>query len=78
MSPKVVPGNGAYGNPHPTLYKGNYWDYHFSLLPFFKPFSLLTIPNKHSWQDPIQSSKALSRSLPNWQTYPFLRGIWRC
>ena len=67
MSPKVVPGNDAHESPHPTLYKGNHWDYHVSLLPFFMPFSLLTIPNKHSWQDPIQSSKALYTLLEVYQ-----------
>ena len=34
MSPKVVPGNDAHENPHPTLYKDNHWDYHVSLLLF--------------------------------------------
>ena len=48
MSPKVVLGYGAHRNSHPTLYEGNHWDYHFSLLPFLMPFSLLTMTNEHS------------------------------
>ena len=48
MSPKVVPSDSAHGDSHPTLYKGNHWDYHFSLLPFLVPFPFLTIPNKDS------------------------------
>ena len=59
MSSKVVPGDGAHGNPHPTLYAGNHWDYHFSLLPFFMPLSLLIVSNGYSCRDPILSFKAL-------------------
>ena len=59
MSPKVAPSDGTYCDSHPSLYKGNHRDYHFSFLPFLVPFSFLTIPNEHSWRNPILSSKAL-------------------
>ena len=58
MSPKVVLSDGAHGDSHPTFYKGNHWDYHFSLLPFLVPFSFLIIPNEDSWWDSILSFKA--------------------
>ena len=34
MGPKIIPSHGTHGNPHPTLYKEDHWDHHFSLLPF--------------------------------------------
>ena len=59
MSPKVIPSDNAHRDSYPTLYKGNHWDYHFTLLPFLVPFPLLKIPNGDSWRDSILSFKAL-------------------
>ena len=67
MGLKVILSYDAHGNSHPPLSEGNHWDYHFSLLPFLMTLSLLTVANKHSWWDPIQSSKALYTFLKVYQ-----------
>ena len=59
MSPKVVLGDSAHGDSHPSLYKGNHRDYHFSLLPFLVSFPFGTIYDKHSRWNAILSSKVL-------------------
>ena len=58
MNPKVIPSDYAHGDSHPSLYKGNHWDYYFSFLPISVPVLFLTIPNGDSWRDPILSFKA--------------------
>ena len=68
MGPKVVLSNDTHGNPHPTLYKGNYWDHHFSLLPVFVPLPLFIVPNAHSWKDPILNPKVFYSLLKVYQT----------
>ena len=60
MGPKIVPSDYSHGNSHPTLYKGNHWDDHFSRLPFLVPFPFLTIPNRDSRWDFELSFKVLN------------------
>ena len=68
MSPKIIAGYGAYGDSHPALYEGNYWDHYLSLWPIFVPLPFFTVPNAYSWKDPILSPKALYSLLRVYQT----------
>ena len=68
MGPKIIPGYSAHGDPHPTLYEGNHWDYYLSLLPVFMPLSLFTVPDAYAWRDPILSPKVLYPLLRVYQT----------
>ena len=69
MRPKIISSNDTHGNPHPTIYKGNNWDYHLSLLPVFVPLPLFTVPNAYCWRDPILSPKVLYSLLEVYQTF---------
>ena len=68
MSPKIIPGYGAYGDSHPALYEDNYRDHYLSLLPIFVPLLLFTISHTHSRRDPILSPKVLYPLLGVYQT----------
>ena len=50
MSPKVIPSNYTHWDSQPSLYKGNHWDYYFSILPTGVPIPFLTIPNGDSYR----------------------------
>ena len=76
MSSKVIPSDGTHRDSHRTLYKGDHWDHHFSLLPFFVPLSFLTVPNAYSWRDPVLSLKALYSLLIVYQTLKSIN-FWR-
>ena len=68
MGPKIIPGYGAHGDSHPTLYECNYRDYYLSLLLVFMPLLLFIAPNAYSWRDPILSPKVLYSLLKIYQT----------
>ena len=48
MDSKVIPSDCTYEDSHPSLYKGNHWDYDFSLLPISVLVPFLTVPNGDS------------------------------
>lgn len=68
MDLKVVSGNGTHRDSHPSFYKGNHWDYYFSLLLIFVPLLLFTVSHTYSRRDPILSPKVVYSLLGVYQT----------
>ena len=79
MGPKIIPSDCAHRDSHLYFYKVDHWDYHLSLLPFFKPLPFLTVSNGYSWRDPISSfelSKPSSEST-KWANLPIPKRDWK-
>ena len=68
MGSKIIPSDHAHKDPHPPFYESDYWDYHFSLLPIFKPLPFLTVPYTYPRRDPIPGPKVLHCLLGLYQT----------
>ena len=53
----VDSNEGIHWNCHPSLYEGDHRNDHLSDFPIIYPFPLGSVPNAHSWWDPVLSPK---------------------
>ena len=67
MGFKIIPSDYAHWDSHFPFYEHDYRDYHFSLLPIFKPLPFLTVPHAYSRRDPILSLKVFHSLLGLYQ-----------